>query len=63
MTDKEFLTPHDISRILDICYTKALEFIKFSGIKYSKIGRSYRVKRTTFERFISEHNNINTRYK
>lgn len=47
-----FLTAKDISKILNICYQKALAFIKYSGIDYIKIGQAYRVEEQTFYNFV-----------
>ena len=41
--DTIYLTAYEISEILKISYEKALDFIKYSGIPYAKIGRQYRV--------------------
>lgn len=48
---KEFLSANDISDIIGMSYAKALAFIKYSGIKYIKINRSYYVRKDTFAEF------------
>lgn len=42
MTPK-MLTPREIADVLQVSYESALAFIRYSGIDYIKIGRSYRV--------------------
>lgn len=51
MTDK-LLTAEEIAEILKINYVNALEFIKYSGIHYIKIGKQYRVSENVFNKFI-----------
>ena len=53
-----FLTAKDISIILKICYQKALNFIKFSGIEYIKIGQAYRVEESKFYDFILNNGTV-----
>ncbi len=48
------LTAADISRILKISYHSALDFIKYSGIDYIKIGNQYRVSEEKFRAFLSQ---------
>ena len=48
------LTAADISKILRISYHSALDFIKFSGIDYLKIGNQYRVSEEKFREFIAQ---------
>lgn len=55
-----FLTPTDIGNLLHLCYHKSLDFIKYSGIRYVKIGRCYRVEKEVLLDFLSTHKNINT---
>lgn len=52
MQKKSFYTAYDIAEIFDICYAKALEWIKFSGVKYVCIGRKYRVNITEFQKHV-----------
>ena len=47
------LTPSEIAEILKISYHKALEFIKYSGIDYIKIGNQYRISEDKFYAFIN----------
>ena len=49
----EVLSPHEIAKILKISYEKALDFVKYSGIPYMKIGRVYRVTKDNFEAFMN----------
>lgn len=49
----ELLTPHEIAKILKLSYHKTLDFIKFSGIDYVKIGNQYRVSAEKFYAFIN----------
>lgn len=44
----EVLDARQVAEILRIGYGKALHLIRFSGISYLKIGRTYRVSRTAF---------------
>lgn len=48
------LTAADISRILKISYHSALDFIKYSGIDYIKIGNQYRVSEDKFRAFLAQ---------
>ena len=47
------LSPAEIAQILKISYHKALEFVKFSGIDYIKIGSQYRVSKEKFYAFVN----------
>ena len=47
------LTAYEIAEILKISYHKALDFIRFSGIDYIKIGSQYRVSADKFYAFIA----------
>ncbi len=51
----EFLTPYEIACILKISYDKSLDFLKYSGITFVKIGRQYRVLATDFYDFIHKN--------
>lgn len=51
MTDK-LLTAEEIATILKINYVNVLQFIKYSGIHYIKIGKQYRVSENVFNKFI-----------
>ena len=52
--EKQFYNARDITKIMGICYAKALAFIKYSGITYIRINRTYLVEKSIFERFLSE---------
>lgn len=49
----EMLTPYEIAEIMKISYHKALDFIKYSGIDYVKIGSQYRVSAEKFYAFVN----------
>lgn len=53
----EMLTAQDIAKRLKISYHKALDFIRYSGIDYLKIGNKYRVSEDKFNAFISAKGN------
>lgn len=55
---KQFYNARDIAEIMGICYAKALAFIKYSGITYVRINRTYLIEKSVFKRFISETKNI-----
>ena len=55
---KQFYTAYDIAKIMGICYAKALAFIKYSGIEYVRINRTYLVSIDNFRSFIKEHKKI-----
>ena len=48
------LTAADISKILKISYHSALDFIKYSGVDYIKIGNQYRVSEDKFKAFLAQ---------
>jgi excisionase family DNA binding protein len=48
------LTPHDVADILKVSYETALEFIKYSGIDYIKVGRQYRVSKDKLTAFLQK---------
>lgn len=52
--EKIFYNARDISRLMGICYAKALAFIKYSGITYVRINRTYFVEKSVFDEFVSE---------
>ena len=58
MIGLKYLNSKDISEMLGLCYQKTLDFIKYSGIQYVKIGRIYRVRSDVFEKFVEENNTI-----
>lgn len=53
-----WLTPDDVAKILQISYEKALDFIKYSGIKFTKIGRQYRVSEASLNAFLAKNTYI-----
>ena len=59
MDQSRYLGTSDISEMLGMCYQKTLDFIKYSGIQYVRIGRIYRVRADVLEKFISDNKNIN----
>lgn len=46
------LTAQEIAKILKISYHKALDFIRYSGVDYLKIGNQYRVSEDKFKAFV-----------
>ena len=48
-----FYSPADIADMLKVSYATALSWIKYSGVPYIKIGRTYRVSVAAFDDFIS----------
>ena len=46
------LSPRKIAEILSVSYEAALAFIKYSGIDYVKVGRSYRVAEEKLNAFL-----------
>ena len=56
--NKQFYSPSDVADLLGVSYATALFWLKYSGISYVKVGRTYRVKAEVFEKFTStEHKN------
>ena len=53
-----YLTPREIAQMLQISYEKALKFIKYSGIKYVKIGNHYRVSEFALTTFLQKNTDI-----
>lgn len=49
----ELLTPQEVAMILRVSYHKTLEFIKYSGVSYIKIGAQYRVEKNELFKFLS----------
>lgn len=50
---ENMLTAADIAENLQVSYETALDFIKYSGIDYVKIGRQYRVSEKKMQAFLS----------
>lgn len=55
----KIMTAHDIAELLHITYPTALSFIKFSGVRYLKVGKSYRVLDSDLMEFLQTTDNIN----
>lgn len=55
---QKMLTPKEIASILGISYPKALDFIRFSGIDYIKIGNQYRVAEDKLEAFLAQKGKV-----
>lgn len=53
------LTPDEVAKILKVSYEQALKFIKYSGIKYIKIGRQYRVHSYVLDEYLHKTHTIN----
>lgn len=56
--NKQFYNARDVSQVMGICYAKALAFIKYSGITYIRINRTYLVEKSVFNNFVSETKRI-----
>lgn len=50
----ELLTAKEIAEILKISYPQALQFIKYSGIDYIRVGNKYRVVKSKFSDFLNK---------
>lgn len=50
-----YLTPEEVADFLKISYINALNLIKYSGVKYTKIGRQYRVEKSTLINFLQKY--------
>jgi excisionase family DNA binding protein len=59
----EFLTPKEVAELLKISYIRALDFIKYSGIQYIKIGNQYRVTKANLEKFLNVKNNVIVKFE
>ncbi len=51
--EQRTMTPYQIAEMLQISYEQALDFIKYSGVKYFKVGRQYRVFERTLINFLN----------
>ena len=49
-----YITPREVADLLQISYENALNLIKYSGVKHVKIGRQYRVDKTTLLTFLQK---------
>ena len=52
------LNPRMIAKILGISYEAALAFVKYSGIDYIKVGRSYRVAEEKLNAFLLQEGQV-----
>jgi len=52
------LDAHDVAEILGISYEAALAFIKYSGIDYIKVGRSYRVAEDKLNAYLMQKGQV-----
>lgn len=50
----KFYNARQLADIMGICYAKALAFIKYSGITYVRINRTYLIEKSVFKEFISK---------
>lgn len=57
-TSLNYLTPHEVASQLKLSYEKALAFIKYSGVKYARIGRQYRVEERDLHTFLTRKGNV-----
>lgn len=57
------LTPADIAKILNVSYDTALNFVKYSGIPYIKIGHQYRVNEKALEAVISSQEPVEVTFE
>ncbi len=55
-----YFTVKDVAELLKISYDKALDFVKFSGVEYVKIGRQYRVSDQKLDAFLYPDKTIKT---
>lgn len=56
-SENRYYTAYDIADIFGICYAKALDWIKYSGVPYVRIGRTYHVRISTFNSFTANEAN------
>ena len=54
----KMLTPSDIAKILNVSYDTALNFVKYSGIPYIKIGHQYRVNEAALEAVLASEETL-----
>ena len=52
------LTPKEVAEIMKIPYEAALKFIRYSGIDYIKVGRTYRVSEDKLNAFLKQRGQI-----
>ena len=54
----EMLTAELIADYLDVCYVKALQLIKHSGMPHIRLGRSYRVPKARFQEWLDAQQDV-----
>ena len=54
----ELLTVQDIASRLKVSYDTALNFVKYSGIDYIRVGRQYRVTEGKLTAFLAKKGQI-----
>ena len=54
----KMLTAVEVAEILKIPYESALKFIRYSGIDYIKVGRTYRVSEDKLHAFLKQRGKI-----
>jgi hypothetical protein len=54
----DMITAQELSQFLKFGYAKTLSFIKFSGVKYKRIGNSYRVTKQDLVAFLARKDPI-----
>ena len=52
--ENRMLNTNELKEYLGVSYASTLKFIKYSGIRYTKVGRMYRVSAAELERFIGK---------
>lgn len=52
----KFYSPADVADLLNVSYATALSWIKYSGVPYIKVGRTYRVNIQAFNDFTTATN-------
>ncbi len=55
---RKMLTTAEIAEILQVSYETALNFIKYSGIDFIRIGRQYRVSAEKLSAFLSKRGQV-----
>lgn len=59
MLRAKYIGTKEVADILGVCYHKALAFVKYSGLKYNKIGNTYLVYKNDFYEFMKNNREIN----
>ena len=54
--ENKMLKTKELQEFLGVSYASTLKFIKYSGIRYTKVGNVYRVSTAELERFIGQEN-------